>query len=124
MIGVERMITIYSWFGYELPIKERYSLIKRAGFDGVTIWWDDDFDKIDFRLQPKDALDAGLWVENMHTPYNGNTNLWLDNLDGEEVTKRLINCIEDCDIYKIPTMVVHPTSGNPPLVNEIALNCA
>jgi hypothetical protein len=27
------MITIYDWFGYELPIKERYRLIKKAGFE-------------------------------------------------------------------------------------------
>lgn len=26
------MITIYDWFGYELPIKERNQLIKDAGF--------------------------------------------------------------------------------------------
>lgn len=32
------MITIYDWFGYELPIKERYQLIKEAGFDGSEIY--------------------------------------------------------------------------------------
>ena len=37
------MITIYDWFGYELPIKERYRLIKEAGFDGVLLWWSDGF---------------------------------------------------------------------------------
>lgn len=58
------LITIYSWFGYDLPIKERYRLIKQAGFDGVTIWWDDDFDKIDFRLQPENAHNAGIFIEN------------------------------------------------------------
>lgn len=116
------MLTIYSWFGYNIPIKERCRLIKQAGFDGVMIWWNDDFDKIDFRSQPEDAHNAGLFVENMHTPYDGNTNLWLDNLEGEEIEKRLIDCIEDCSTYQIPTMVVHPTSGNPPPVNEIALN--
>ncbi|CAM3555909.1 hypothetical protein BRIN106911_19255 [Brevibacillus invocatus] len=29
--GSRHMITIYDWFGYELPIKERYQLIKEAG---------------------------------------------------------------------------------------------
>ncbi len=33
------MITIYDWFGYELPKKERYRLIKESGFDGVLMWW-------------------------------------------------------------------------------------
>ncbi|MGN7385233.1 hypothetical protein [Paenibacillus sp. SAFN-117] len=37
------MITIYDWFGYELPIKERYQLIKEAGFDGVLLWWSEDY---------------------------------------------------------------------------------
>ena len=31
------MITIYDWFGYELPIKERYRLIREAGFDSVLL---------------------------------------------------------------------------------------
>lgn len=31
------MITIYSWFGYNMPIKERYRLIKKAGFDSYDL---------------------------------------------------------------------------------------
>lgn len=33
-------IGIFSWFGYVMPMKERLELIKKAGFDGVTIWWE------------------------------------------------------------------------------------
>ncbi|HAN22098.1 MAG TPA: hypothetical protein DCP51_10615 [Clostridiales bacterium] len=31
----------FYWFGYDLPIKERYWLIKEAGVDGILLWWSD-----------------------------------------------------------------------------------
>ncbi len=46
------MITIYDWFGYELPIKERYQLIKEAGFDGVLLWWSEQLGRNDYREGP------------------------------------------------------------------------
>lgn len=116
------MITIYGWFGYDLPIKERYHLIKQAGFDGALVWWSDNFGCTDFRIHPDAAQNEGLYVENMHAPFEGNTNMWLDNLDGEAVADRLISCVEDCYIYQIPTMVVHSTSGKAPPPNEIGIS--
>lgn len=37
------MISIYDWFGYNVPIEDRYKYIKAAGFDGVLLWWSSDF---------------------------------------------------------------------------------
>ncbi|OAB29619.1 xylose isomerase [Paenibacillus macquariensis subsp. defensor] len=113
------MITIYDWFGYELPIKERYQLIKEAGFDGVLLWWSDGFGRdcfgrSDYRNGPQIAREAGLFIENIHTPVQNENNFWLDNLDGETVTDCYLQCVADCAEFEIPTMVVHlPNENNP-----------
>jgi len=72
------MITIYDWFGYELPIKERYRLIKEAGFDGVLLWWSngfgrDYFGQNEYRNGPQIAREAGLFIENIHAPVQNHT---------------------------------------------------
>lgn len=113
------MITIYDWFGYDLPIKERYRLIKEAGFDGGLLWWSDGFGrdcfgKKNYRKGPQIAREAGLFIENIHTPVQNQNNLWLDNLDGENLTDCYLQCVADCAEFEIPTMVVHlPNEDNP-----------
>lgn len=108
------MITIYDWFGYELPIKERYQLIKKAGFDGVLIWWSEGFGRNDYRSGPQIARDAGLFLENIHTPVQNQNNLWLDSLNGKALTDCYLQCIADCAEFEIPTMVVHLPDENYP----------
>lgn len=111
------MITIYDWFGYEVPIKERYRLIKEAGFDGVLLWWSDGFGRDrhgrgDYRNGPVIARNEGLFVENIHTPVQDQNNLWLDNLDGEALFECYMQCVADCAEFEIPTMVVHLPDDN------------
>jgi len=108
------MITIYDWFGYELPIKERYRLIKKAGFDGVLLWWSEYFDRNDYRSGPQIVREAGLSIENIHTPFQVQDNIWLDNLDGEASIDRYLQCVADCAEFEIPTMVVHLPNDDKP----------
>lgn len=113
------MFTIYDWFGYQLPNKERFQLIKEVGFDGVLLWWSDGFGRDyfgqkDYRKGPQIAREAGLYIENIHAPVQSENNLWLDNLDGEIVTDCYLQCITDCAEFGIPTMVLHlPNEDNP-----------
>lgn len=108
------MITIYDWFGYELPINERYQLIKKAGFDGVLLWWSEGFNRNDYRNGPQIARNAGLFIENIHTPIQNQNQLWLDNLDGDALTDCYLQCVADCAEFEIPTMVVHlPNEQHP-----------
>ncbi|WP_242843099.1 hypothetical protein [Lacrimispora celerecrescens] len=88
------MITIYDWFGYELPIKERYQLIKKVGFDGILLWWSEGFGRNDYRNAPQIVWDAGLFIENIHTPVHNQNDLWLDNLDGEALSDCYNNVLQ------------------------------
>ena len=116
------MISTHLWFGYELPLRERVSLVKQAGFEGVMIWWSDEFGNHDFRDAPRYAHDAGLFIENIHTPFKGINNLWLDNLDGNALTERYLKMIDDCVDNDIPTMILHLYSSKSPPPCEIGLN--
>ncbi len=120
------MVTIYDWFGYELPIKDRYRLIKEAGFDGVLLWWSNGFGRDasghnDYLNGPMLAREAGLFVQNIHTPVQYQNDLWKDNLDGKDLLECYVQCISDCAKYEIPTMVVHLPNDNY-LYNTVGLD--
>lgn len=55
------MITIYDWFGYELPLKERYRIIKEVGFDGVLLWRSEHLRRGDCRKGPELFREAGAF---------------------------------------------------------------
>lgn len=117
------MISIFDYFGYDTPYKQRYRFIKEARFDGVLLFWSDEFGNNDFKLLPQYARKAGLYVENIHTSFENLNSLWLDNLDGQRNVEYLMQCIDDCSNYEIPTMIVHLTEGNsPPEASDIGFN--
>jgi len=117
------MLTIYDYFGYNIPKKERYRLIKEAGFGGVAVWWGNDFGDENYLQNPNDARAAGLVVENMHTPFDGVNNFWIDNINGTALLDKFIGIVDDCAQHSIPAMVVHLSSGyTPPPCNEIGLD--
>ncbi|WP_426348981.1 sugar phosphate isomerase/epimerase family protein [Alloiococcus sp. CFN-8] len=117
------MITIFDWFGYEAPHQKRYELIKQAGFDGVLLYWSDEFGNVDYKHNAELARQEGLFVENIHTSFDNINDLWMDNLSGNEITDYLMQCVDDCNEYEIPTMIVHITSGEcPPKANILGIN--
>ena len=76
-------ISIFSWFGFPIPMGERFKLIKVAGFDGVLLWWSDEFAEVDGNksLHPELARQNGLFIENIHTPIVRNNCLWVEGTD-------------------------------------------
>lgn len=115
------MISIYDWFGYDVPIRDRYRLIKEAGFDGVLLWWSDGFERgADYRAGADYARNAGLVIENIHTPIQEQDKLSCDNLDGEYLLECYLQCVRDCAEFGIPTMVVHLPDDKYP-INELGL---
>ena len=120
------MLSIFSWFGYrELSPAESLRLIRQAGFGGVTLWWDGEFDGPAYRQQAALARREGLYVENIHASFGGASDLWEDTEAGAAFAQTLLDCVEDCAEFEIPAMVIHPTydagrTGVPP-VSEIGL---
>lgn len=109
------MITIYDWFGYELPYPERCRLIREAGFDGVLMWWSEDLGRgRDYRSGPETARKAGLFVENIHAPFALQDDIWRDMLDGEAAENLYLQCVADCAAFEIPTLVIHLPGENLP----------
>ena len=110
---------IYDCFGYgvgyDVSFQERYKLIKNAGFDCVMLWWSDKFGRGNgYQEDVHFARNAGLFVENIHTPVHEQNYLSLDNLDGDSVFQTYKQCVMDCYKYNISTMVIHlPNDENP-----------
>ena len=117
------MTGIYDCFGYgpgyDVPFRERYQLIKDAGFDCVMLWWSDKFGRGDGYEKDADlARDAGLLIENMHAPVHEQNDLSLDNEQGDHVFHAYLQCVEDCHKYDIPTVVIHLPDDEYP-INDI-----
>lgn len=106
------MTGIYDCFGYgpgyDVPFKERYELIRAAGFDCVMLWWSDLFGRGEgFEKDADLARDAGLQIENMHAPVHEQNALSQDDEQGKSVLHDYLKCVEDCHTYQIPTVVIH-----------------
>ncbi|MDD5936689.1 MAG: TIM barrel protein [Clostridiales bacterium] len=119
------MIGIYDCFGYglgyDVSFEKRYQLIKNAGFDCVMLWWSDKFGRgMGYQKDVQYATDAGLLIENMHTPVHEQNCLSFDNLDGDSVFQTYLQCVSDCYEYEIPTMVIHLPDDKYP-INKIGM---
>lgn len=117
--------SIFDYFGYAIPMKERYKLIHNAGFDFVSLSWMGypDNPSETKHLNPDLAREAGLMIDNIHTPFEGANELWIDKLQGEDYANTQIACIRDCARYNIKTMVLHISQGaNQPDTSWIGIN--
>lgn len=116
------MTGIYDCFGYgpgyDVPFRERYKLIRDAGFDCVMLWWSDRFGRGEGYEKDADlARDAGLLIENMHAPVHEQNDLSLDHERGDHVFRDYLQCVEDCHRHQIPTVVIHLPDDEYP-INE------
>ncbi len=116
-------VGIYDCFGYgpgyDVSFRERYRLIKDAGFDCVMLWWSDRFGRGEgYREDAELARSAGLSVVNMHAPVHAQNFLFSDSVEGESVFTEYLQCIDDCRVYRIPMVVIHLPDDDLP-VNEI-----
>lgn len=120
------LVGIFSWFGYVLPFHHRIDLIKQAGFDSTTIWWEDEEgDSITAnKNMPHIVRETGLYLENIHLPFNDSSSLWSESRSlREKAVKSHLNWVYDCAKYDIPMMVMHLTEGDhPPAPNSYGID--
>ncbi len=101
---------IFSWFGFVLPLPQRLEMIKQAGFDATTIWWEDEVGSPEIKKEdmPGIVRDCGLILENIHVPYDNVDHLWCESksLRGR-IVDRHIQWLNDCAFLGIPVMLMH-----------------
>jgi len=116
---------IFSWFGFVMPLPERLRMIKDAGFDGASIWWEDEEWPFIIRKQdmPQMVEDAGLVLENIHVPFNDSNDLWSEDTDARKnIVRKHVEWLNDCARLNIPLMVMHIIEGeDPPAPNKYGI---
>ena len=94
-------------------------LIKEAGFDCFFTHYTDE--KIVAALKAK-ADQLGLEFEFIHGPYHGCNVMWEEGDAYRPFLDDILRTIRICAKYKIPTIIVHVSSGwTPPPVTEFGL---
>lgn len=120
------MLGIYDCFGYgpgyDVYFEDRYQLIRNAGFDCVMLWWSDKFGRgTGYKKDVAYARNAGLHIENIHAPVHEQNCISQDNQHGTNVFESYMQCVKDCSLYDIPTLVLHLPNDTYP-INKLGMN--
>ena len=105
---------IFSWYGFPTPIKMRFVLIKKAGFDSTMLWWGDGkaFAELEKSELVEEANKNCLLIENIHVPFENANDIWIDEKERRTaILDQYIDWIQDCSKFKIPMMVMHISKG-------------
>lgn len=103
---------IFSWFGFVMPLEQRLKLIKDAGFNSVSIWWEDEEGDWPVKKEdiPRLVKENGLEFENIHAPFSSCNGFWSGDKNlRDSIVKKHIGYIEECSKFHIPLMVMHVT---------------
>ncbi len=115
MNNFNHQLGIFSWFGFVMPLPKRLELIKKAGFDAATIWWEDEIGspKIKKEKMPNIVRESGLILENIHVPYDDADDLWSESKTlRNKIVYRHIEWLNDCAELDIPVMLMHIIDRN------------
>lgn len=109
------MPNIYADFTESIPFEKRLELIRSAGFDGVMLGFSEENKYTQYEL----CRNAGLAVENVHSPFDRMNALWEKREDSCEILERTLECVEICAENGVNKVIVHPTDGLvPPEVTD------
>lgn len=66
---------------------------------------------------------AGITMDNYHAPFNKINDIWSSGEEGDEMLRRLLVSVENCEKYGVPALVVHLSSGvKPPRIGDAGLD--
>jgi len=95
---------IFSWYGFVMPFEERIRLIRQAGFGATSLWWEDEDQPYPVKREdmPRMVREAGLYLENIHVPFNDSDALWSE-AEGvrQAVLESHLEWLHDCASHKI-----------------------
>lgn len=119
------MYSLYQYFGYDVPLKDRFAMIKAAGFDAVGLWRDDWFGWTGHREYADLARAAGLQVVDGHAPfardYDFVNALWLDTLDGETTYEIYMRTVKEAAEDGVSNLIIHLQEQNAPPPNDLGI---
>ena len=106
-------IGIFNWYGYVEPFEKRVEQIKKAGYDHLMLWWEDEsYPKhIDRRDFIKIVKSYDLNLDNIHLPSEGINTLWSDGMDRIKKVDEIRKWMDECKESGAETVVLHPTNG-------------
>lgn len=111
---MDKRLGIFYWYGFVLPLPKRLKQIKEAGFEAVSIWWEDE---MAFLCEPKEQVPhlvrrEGLYLDSIHLPYYNCNDLWQD--DGEtrqEALEVFSSWLYGTARFQVKTLVMHLSQG-------------
>ncbi len=113
---------IFSWFGYLLPLPERFRLIAQSGFEATSMWLGPESEWV--RLGKREEIptlvaECGLFLENVHIPFRDAAHIWESaSPETDRIRREYEEALRYCGRHGIPTMVMHATrSFGPPAPN-------
>lgn len=100
-------LSLNNQFG--LPYEEQIKLFKSTGFEGFAI----DLSDRNADAAPLAALGKAenMLIPYIHAPFNKSDDMWADGELGDIALSELLDCLETCSRYEIPSMVVHTFIG-------------
>ncbi len=118
---------IFSWFGFKLPLTERLKLIKETGFVSTSVWLGEEEELVKNGKEdsiPELVRSCGLFLENIHAPFNNCNKLWSDDSSiRSDIKNEYDSCISFCARHGIPIVVVHISRGSDaPEINSYGID--
>ena len=117
---MKRKVGIFAeCLGKDFHAKDRLELIKSAGFEVVA----SELHAPDVIAQMKDEADRlELFFEEIHAPFSGINNMWIEGSDYLTVYNGAKRSIDLAALHGIPTIVLHVSSGwYPPSISDLGL---
>ena len=109
---------MYSWFGYHLPLEKRLTLIAKAGFSTTCLWFGEEEELFAARTadkMPSLAREIGLFVDNIHVPFEECNTIWSDSRIAVAATlDPYLRALDFCRKHDIPILVVHVSKDSSP----------
>jgi len=93
-----------------MPLPQRLELIKKAGFDATTIWWEDEIGTPMIKKEKMAGIvrGSGLILENIHVPYDDADDLWSESKTlRDKIVNRHTEWLNDCAELDIPVLLMH-----------------
>ncbi len=94
---------------FGISLEEQIKLFKKTGFEGFAI--DMSVRNVDPAPLVNIAKEENMFIDYIHAPFNKSDDMWMQGDIGEIAVNELLDILEVCAKYEIPTVVAHTFIG-------------